>query len=55
MEIKSQQLPFQLKIFYNNLNGAKFLRVLTKIKQLTDNQDLAEECKNFSKKDEIFK
>ncbi|RMZ94454.1 type A von Willebrand factor domain-containing [Brachionus plicatilis] len=46
VDIKSQQLPFQLKISYNSLNGATLLRVLTKIKQLTDNQDLAEESCN---------
>lgn len=41
----SFQYPFQLKISYNTLDGTRFLRVLTKLKQITENQDLAEESK----------
>ncbi|CAF0935328.1 unnamed protein product [Brachionus calyciflorus] len=40
--ITEKELPFQLKITYTTLNGAKLLRVLTKFKEITHDKNKAE-------------
>lgn len=38
-----KELPFQLKISYKALNGSKVLRVLTKLKKITEDRKQAED------------
>ncbi len=37
-----QQLPFQVQVTYTAADGSKALRVLTQLKETTDNREVAE-------------
>jgi hypothetical protein len=37
-----QQLPFQIQVVYTAVDGSKALRVLTQLKETTENREIAE-------------